>query len=106
MREMATEVGTQNLERRLESMLEIKKFPPPEDFRKRALIRDESIYEEAAKDPEAFWMKQAESLVDWAEKPTRDLDDSEEPFFKWFSDGKLNVSYNCVDRHIEAGDGD
>src|SRR5262245_37569820 len=103
---MATEASTQNLEQRLESMLEIEKFPPPEDFRKHALIQDESIYEEAAKDPEAFWMKQAEELVDWAEKPTQDLDESEEPFYKWFADGKLNVSYNCLDRHVEAGNGD
>src|SRR5262245_41383362 len=103
---MATEVKSEDLGDRLEAMLEIEKFPPPEEFRKHALIQDESIYEEAAEDPEAFWMRQAEELVDWAEKPTEALDDSEEPFFKWFADGKLNLSYNCVDRHVEAGNGD
>src|SRR5215813_3330921 len=103
---MATEVKSEDLGKRLEAMLEIEKFPPPDEFRKHALIQDESIYEEAAKDPEAFWMKQAQELVDWAESPTQALDDSEEPFFKWFADGKLNLSYNCVDRHVEAGNGD
>jgi acetyl-CoA synthetase len=103
---MATELRSEDLQKRLEALLEIEKFPPPEEFRKHALIQDESIYEEAAKDPEGFWMRQAQELVDWAEKPTQALDDSEEPFFKWFADGKLNISYNCLDRHVEAGNGD
>src|SRR5262245_4634867 len=103
---MATELKAGELGKRLEAMLEIEKFSPPDEFRKHALIQDESIYEEAAKDPEAFWMRQAQELVDWAEKPTQALDDSEEPFFKWFADGKLNLSYNCLDRHVEAGSGD
>src|SRR3954464_9011391 len=103
---MATEVRTEDLEKRLESLLEIEKFPPPEDFRKQALITDESIYEEAATDLEGFWAKQAEELIDWAEKPTEILDESNAPFYKWFTDGKLNLSYNCVDRHVEAGNGD
>ena len=103
---MATELRSEDLEKRLESLLEIEKFPPPDDFRKQALITDESIYEEAAKDLEGFWAKQAEELVDWAEKPTQILDESNAPFYKWFTDGKLNLSYNCVDRHVEAGNGD
>ena len=103
---MATELRSEDLQKRLEALLEIEKFPPPEEFRKHALIQDESIYEEAAKDPEGFWMRQAQELVDWAEKPTQALDDSEEPFFKWFADGKLNISYNCLDRHVEAGNGE
>ncbi len=102
---MATEVKTEELEKQLESMLDIEKFPPPEDFRKQALITDESIYEEAAEDLEGFWAKQAEELVDWAENPTQILDESNPPFYKWFTDGKLNLSYNCVDRHVEAGNG-
>jgi acetyl-CoA synthetase len=103
---MATELRSEDLGKRLEALLEIEKFPPPEEFRKHALIQDESIYEEAAKDPEGFWMRQAQELVDWAEQPTQALDDSEEPFFKWFADGKLNISYNCLDRHVAAGNGD
>ncbi|HSD23128.1 MAG TPA: acetate--CoA ligase [Solirubrobacterales bacterium] len=103
---MATEVKTEDLEKRLESMLEIEKFPPPEDFRKQALVQDESMYEEAEKDLEGFWARQAEELVDWAEKPTQILDESNAPFYRWFADGKLNLSYNCLDRHVEAGNGE
>jgi acetyl-CoA synthetase len=103
---MATELKAEDLEKRLESMLEIEKFPPPDEFRKQALIQDESMYEEAERDLEAFWARQAEELIDWAQKPTQILDESEAPFYKWFTDGKLNVSYNCLDRHVEAGNGD
>src|SRR4051795_9671676 len=103
---MATEVKAENLEKQLESMLDIEKFPPPEEFRKQALVTDESMYEEAASDLEGFWQRQAEDLIDWAEKPTQVLDESDAPFYKWFADGKLNLSYNCVDRHVEAGNGD
>jgi acetyl-CoA synthetase len=103
---MATKVSTQDLEKRLESMLEIEKFPPPEDFRKQALLQDEAMYEEAERDLEGFWARQAEELIDWAEKPTQILDESNAPFYKWFADGKLNLSYNCLDRHVEAGNGD
>ncbi|HEY6671745.1 MAG TPA: acetate--CoA ligase [Solirubrobacterales bacterium] len=103
---MATEVKTEDLEKRLEALLEVEKFPPPEEFRKHALVTDESMYEEAAKDLEGFWARQAEELVDWAEKPSQILDESNAPFYKWFADGKLNLSYNCLDRHVEAGNGD
>jgi acetyl-CoA synthetase len=103
---MATEVKVEEVEKQLESMLDIEKFPPPEDFRKDALVTDESVYEEAARDLEGFWARQAEELVDWIEKPTEVLDESNVPFYKWFADGKLNLSYNCIDRHVEAGNGD
>jgi acetyl-CoA synthetase len=103
---MATEVKTEQLEKQLESMLEIEKFPPPEEFRKQALVTDESVYEEAENDLEGFWSRQAEELVDWAKKPTQILDESNAPFYKWFADGQLNLSYNCLDRHVEAGNGD
>jgi acetyl-CoA synthetase len=103
---MATKVSTEDLEKQLESMLDIEKFPPPDDFRKQALVTDESMYEEAAADLEGFWQRQAEELIDWAEKPTQTLDESNAPFYKWFTDGKLNASYNCLDRHVEAGNGD
>jgi acetyl-CoA synthetase len=103
---MATDVKTEELAKQLESMLDIEKFPPPDDFRKRALVTDESMYEEAEKDLEGFWARQAEELIDWAERPTEILDESNAPFYRWFADGKLNLSYNCVDRHVEAGNGD
>ena len=101
---MATEEGT--LERQLEDLLEQERFEPPEDFVKDALVTDLSMHEEAAKDPAAWWLKQTTELLDWFEEPTEALDDSDPPFFKWFSDGKLNVSHNCLDRHVEAGNGD
>jgi acetyl-CoA synthetase len=103
---MATKVSTQDLEKQLESMLDVESFPPPEEFRKQALVTDESMYEEAAEDLEGFWQRQAEELIEWAEKPTQTLDESNAPFYKWFADGKLNASYNCLDRHVEAGNGD
>jgi acetyl-CoA synthetase len=103
---MATKMSTADLEQQLESMLDIEKFPPPDDFRKQALVTDESMYEEAAEDLEGFWSKQAGELIDWMEDPTQTLDETNAPFYKWFADGKLNASYNCLDRHVEAGNGD
>jgi acetyl-CoA synthetase len=103
---MATKVSTADLEKQLDSMLDIEKFPPSDDFRKQALVTDDSMYEEAAADLEGFWAKQADELIDWAKKPTQTLDETNAPFYKWFADGELNVSYNCLDRHVEAGNGD
>src|SRR3954463_2779567 len=100
---MATEDKT--LERALEELLEVEKFDPPEDFVKQANITDAGIYESADADYEGFWAEQARAL-DWAQEPTQVLDWSNPPFAKWFVGGKLNVSYNCVDRHVEAGNGD
>jgi acetyl-CoA synthetase len=103
---MATEVTTESVERQLEALLDVEKFPPPEDFRSKALVTDESMYEEAERDLEGFWSRQAAELIDWVEKPSQILDESNPPFYKWFADGKLNLSYNCLDRHVEAGNGD
>jgi acetyl-CoA synthetase len=86
-------------------MLEIEKFDPPEEFVKNALLNDPSIYEEAEKDWKGWWLKQAKELH-WFKEPSEILDDSNPPFYKWFTDGKLNASYNCLDRHVEAGNGD
>jgi acetyl-CoA synthetase len=104
---MATHVVTgEQLERDLEELLEVEKFPPPEEFRQHALVSDWSLHEEAERDLEGFWAGQAEELLEWFEKPQTILDDSNPPFYKWFEGGKLNVSYNCLDRHVEAGNGD
>ena len=103
---MATEVTAESVERQLEALLEVEKFPPPDDFRSKALVTDDSMYEEAERDLEGFWARQADELVDWFEQPSETLDESNAPFYKWFADGKLNVSYNCLDRHVEAGNGD
>ncbi len=100
----ATESGA-TLEQELERMLEIERFPPPESFRAQALLSDPAVYEEAARDPLAWWERQAESL-DWFERWETVLDDSNPPFYKWFLGGKLNASYNCLDRHVEAGRGE
>ncbi len=63
------------------------------------------MHAQAELDPEAFWAEQARGLH-WDEPFTTMLDDSNPPFYKWFTDGTLNVSYNCLDRHVEAGHGD
>jgi len=103
---MATKVSAEDLEKQLDSMLDIEKFPPPDDFRSHALVTDESMYEEAAQDLEGFWSKQADELIEWIEEPSQVLDESNAPFYKWFADGTLNVSQNCLDRHVDAGIGD
>jgi acetyl-CoA synthetase len=94
------------LESEIEQLLEIERFEPPAAFKERALWSDPAIYEEAAADPEAFWSAQAKELLDWETEPTQGLNDSNPPFFKWFEDGRLNASANCLDRHVEAGNGD
>jgi acetyl-CoA synthetase len=77
-------------------------FPPSEDFVAGANARP-SIYDEAEADWQGFWMKQALERVSWFKEPTKVLDDSTPPFFKWFSDGELNLAYNCLDRHLATG---
>jgi acetyl-CoA synthetase len=94
-----------SLEQELERLLDQETFEPSEEFREQALLTDPKIYDEAEKDLEAWWAKQAEDLH-WFEKWDTVLDDSDPPFYKWFVGGKINVSYNCLDRHIEAGQGD
>jgi acetyl-CoA synthetase len=96
---------TTSLESRLEELLEQETFAPPDEFREQANISDDSIYDEADKDYEGFWEQQAEAL-DWEQKWDQVLDWSDPPNAKWFVNGKLNVAYNCVDRHVEAGNGD
>ncbi|MFP4636581.1 MAG: acetate--CoA ligase [Nitriliruptoraceae bacterium] len=79
-------------------------FPPPEGFKRDALVTGAELHDEAAADREAFWARQAAQL-DWFEDWEQILD-WEPPYAKWFVGGKLNVAYNCVDRHVEAGHGD
>jgi acetyl-CoA synthetase len=105
MADTASQVGDATLEQQLEEMLEIEKFDPPESFRQHALLNDPSVYDEADADWKGWWVKQAKELH-WFKEPTKDLNDSDPPFYKWFEDGKINASYNCVDRHVEAGKGD
>jgi acetyl-CoA synthetase len=93
------------LEHELASLLDIERFPPSAEFRKHALLSDPKVYEEAEKDWQGWWVKQAEELH-WFKKWDKVLDDSNPPFYKWFVGGQINVSYNCLDRHVEAGRGE
>lgn len=83
---------------------EDRRFEPPAELAANANVTAEA-YDTATKDPVGFWAEQAERLT-WAERWDTVLDDSNPPFFKWFTGGKLNAAYNCVDRHVEAGNGD
>jgi acetyl-CoA synthetase len=85
-------------------LAENRTFPPADEFAARANLKAEA-YDRAAADPDAFWAEQANRLS-WSTPFTQVLDWSAAPHAKWFADGKLNVAYNCVDRHVEAGNGD
>ncbi|GGM39164.1 acetate--CoA ligase [Dactylosporangium sucinum] len=89
----------------LENLLnETRQFPPPAEFAAAANLTEDA-YAEARQDRVAFWEKQARRLS-WAKEWDQALDWSNPPFAKWFVGGQLNVAYNCLDRHIEAGRGD
>jgi acetyl-CoA synthetase len=103
--EATTKASTEQIEQEIQDLLDQETFDPPEEFAQHALISDESTYEEAAEDPVAWWEKQADAL-DWSQHWDTGLDDSNAPFYKWFTGGKLNASYNCLDRHVENGKGD
>jgi len=83
---------------------EERRFAPPADLAANANVTA-AAYEQAKADRLGFWAEQARRLS-WGTEPTETLDWSNPPFAKWFKDGKLNVAYNCVDRHVEAGNGD
>ncbi len=92
------------LEHELEKLLDIEIFQPPVGF-----VAHQQPPARPAPDRgaiAAFWAEQARRLVDWSTPFTEVLDDSSPPFYRWFADGELNVSYNCLDRHVEAGRGD
>ena len=100
---MADDAATE--ERDLEVLLtDEDRFPPPEEFVAQANFSDPSVYEEAERDFEAWWEKWAKEL-DWFE-PWQTVLEWDAPWAKWFKEGKLNVSHNCLDRHVEAGKGD
>ncbi|MBV0895511.1 acetate--CoA ligase [Microbacterium sp. NC79] len=84
---------------------ETRKFAPSPEFVDNAIATQE-MYAEAKADREAFWADQARELLTWSTPFTEVLDWTNPPFAKWFADGKLNVAYNCLDRHVEAGNGD
>ncbi len=86
-------------------LIEQRKFPPSESFKKRTLVAGTHLYDEANEDYESFWARQASELISWFD-PWRTVCEWDLPFSKWFVGGTLNVSYNCLDRHVLAGRGD
>jgi acetyl-CoA synthetase len=85
-------------------------YPVPAAFAAQAAVGSRAAYDalcaEAQADNAGFWAGRARNLLAWHTPFTKTLDDSEAPFYKWFEDGTLNASYNCLDRHVEAGRGD
>jgi acetyl-CoA synthetase len=81
---------------------EERRFPPNPEFQRTAIAKPE-LYAAAAKDRLGFWADQARGLLHWHTPFTQTLDWSNPPFARWFADGALNVAYNCLDRHVEAG---
>ncbi|BCL74440.1 acetyl-coenzyme A synthetase [Jeongeupia sp. HS-3] len=81
-------------------------FPPSDDFRVKANVSGMEGYnalcEQANRDYEGFWAELGRDMISWKAPFTKVLNDSNAPFFKWFEDGKLNISYNCLDRHLDA----
>jgi acetyl-CoA synthetase len=91
---------------------EERRFPPPESFVKKAYIKSQEermkLWKESIKNPDEFWLKIAKDLIYWKKEPTKgfewkDLDDVR---FAWFEDGVTNMAYNCLDKHVEAQNGD
>ncbi len=99
------ETRANSIEQTIEALSrEDRTFPPPPAFIERAVVSDPSIYERAAADLEGFWAEEAAKLS-WF-KPWDRILAWEPPFARWFEGGQLNVSVNCLDRHVEAGRGD
>ncbi|MGO9444070.1 MAG: acetate--CoA ligase [Thiobacillaceae bacterium] len=89
---------------------EARVFPPEDRFKEAATVSGMEAYtalcDKAARDYEGFWAEQARDAIEWHKPFTKVLDASEAPFYKWFDDGELNISYNCLDRNITAGLGE
>ena len=84
---------------------EKRKFPPSAEFKEAAIISDQSLYQEGDRDFAEYWARHARELLTWSKPFTKTLE-WDLPYSEWFSDGTLNVSYNCLDRHVIAGRGD
>src|ERR1039457_1678243 len=82
---------------------EARVFPPPKEFARRAHIKSlaqyRKLYRESIQSPEKFWSRQAKEELVWFKRWTKTLK-WEEPYAKWFIGGQLNVSHNCLDRHL------
>jgi len=95
----------------IESLMhEHRVFPPSDEFVKNAAVSGMDAYlalcQEAEKDYEGFWGRLAKEHLEWKKPFTKVLDESQAPFYKWFEDGQLNVSYNCLDRNLTNGNAD
>jgi len=86
-------------------LLENRKFPPPADFQRDALVAGTFLYDEARADDEGFWARQAAELLDW-DTDWHTICQWNLPFAEWFVGGRLNVAHNCLDRHVLNGRGD
>ncbi|SEN40654.1 acetate--CoA ligase [Cryobacterium sp. TMT1-3] len=84
---------------------ESRRFAPTPEFAAQTAATPD-LYTDAQKDPATFWADQARNLLHWHKPFTKTLDWTNPPFAKWFEDGELNVAYNCLDRHVLAGNGD
>jgi acetyl-CoA synthetase len=96
---------TEHAQAAIEALLEERRtFPPPEEFRAQAVISDEEVYRRAEEDFEGFWADLAREFIGWFKEPTKALE-WDPPHCRWFADGELNVAWNCLDKHVEAGRG-
>ncbi|MCU1529609.1 MAG: acetyl-coenzyme synthetase [Frondihabitans sp.] len=86
-------------------LTETRRFAPDEGFTAHAVATSD-LYDRAKADRLGFWAEQSRELLSWQKPFTQVLDWTNPPFAKWFADGTLNVAYNCLDRHVEAGNGD
>ena len=86
-------------------LYEQRKFAPSAEFKANAIVSDQSLYLEGERDFEGYWARHARELISWSQPFTKTLE-WDLPYAEWFSDGTLNVSYNCLDRHVLAGRGD
>ena len=84
---------------------ELRKFPPSDAFKRDALVTGTFMYDDANEDYQGFWARQSADLLDWSQEWST-ICEWDLPFAKWFVGGQLNVSYNCLDRHVLAGRGE
>ena len=88
---------------------ETRTFAPNPEVTRHAAVPSmaayQALYDAAQDQPEHFWEERAINLLSWKKPFTQVLDESDAPHYRWFADGYLNASYNCLDRHVEAGNG-
>ncbi|MFX1604085.1 MAG: AMP-binding protein, partial [Promethearchaeota archaeon] len=91
---------------------EERRFAPPQSFVEKAYIKSHEermkLWKESVENPDEFWLKIAKEMIYWKKEPTKGIDfkDKQKIHFTWFEDGVTNMAYNCLDKHVEAGNGD